>query len=407
MGRIFAPFSLYLYLRDNSDGVETALAQWWRGFAADLTHKKKNPRMLSVEFNKKLGFSMEVLAPSCVKDTNKNVCTPHQPARDGLTDYSPSDKPWDTHRAQSDDVGGIYAGAVEFERYAARMAECSGVLRFGWADLPETGETRLRLREAHFCRVRHCPVCQWRRSLMWQARFYQSLPKLVTEHPKARWLFLTLTVRNCPITELGETLTAMNAAWQRLKDRKEFRPVLGWVRTTEVTRGKDGSAHPHFHALLMVPPSMLAGIHYVKHAKWVELWGDCLRVDYLPNVDVRTVKARAPKSGQTPLDATAAALQGAVAETLKYSTKPADMGADESWFLELTRQTHKRRFVAAGGALADVLKVDQETDEDLTMADGPAESEDDGSRVAFNWRDGERRYRRAPKADKPAGGGDG
>ena len=105
MGRIFAPFSLYLYLRDNSDGVETALAQWWRGFAADLTHKKKNPRMLSVEFNKKLGFSMEVLAPSCVKDTNKNVCTPHQPARDGLTDYSPSDKPWDTHRAQSDDVG--------------------------------------------------------------------------------------------------------------------------------------------------------------------------------------------------------------------------------------------------------------------------------------------------------------
>ena len=57
--------------------------------------------------------------------------------------------------------------------------------------------------------------------------------------------------------------------------------------------------------------------------------------------------------------------------------------------------------------MADVLKVDQETDEDLTMADGPAESEDDGSRVAFNWRDGERRYRRAPKADKPAGGGDG
>jgi len=38
---------------------------------------------------------------------------------------------------------------------------------------------------------------------MWQARFYQSLPKLVEEHPKARWMFLTLTVRNCPIDELG------------------------------------------------------------------------------------------------------------------------------------------------------------------------------------------------------------
>ncbi|MBM2994428.1 protein rep, partial [Escherichia coli] len=42
---------------------------------------------------------------------------------------------------------------------------------------------------------------------------------------------------------------------------------------------------------------------------------------------------------------------GAVAETLKYSTKPADMVADPEWFLELTRQTHKRRFVATGGAL--------------------------------------------------------
>jgi hypothetical protein len=26
---------------------------------------------------------------------------------------------------------------------------------------------------------------------MWQARFYQSLPKIVAEYPDARWLFLT------------------------------------------------------------------------------------------------------------------------------------------------------------------------------------------------------------------------
>jgi plasmid rolling circle replication initiator protein Rep len=319
-------------------------------------------------------------------------------ARDGLTDYSPTDRPWDEHRSIADDVGGIYASAVEFERYAARMDACAGLLRFGWVDTPETGESRLRLREAHFCRVRHCPVCQWRRSLMWQARFYQSLPALVEAHPKARWLFLTLTVRNCAIGELADTIKAMNAAWQRLKDRKEFKPVLGWVRTTEVTRGKDGTAHPHFHALLMVPPSWFKGSNYVKHARWVELWADCLRVDYLPNVDVRTVKPRSPRSGQTPLDATAQALQGAVSETLKYSTKPADMVADEAWFLELTKQTHRKRFVATGGALKHVLKVDQESDEDLALSDG--EGSDDGSRLAFNWRTADQRYRRAPRADK-------
>jgi len=332
---------------------------------------------------------------------SSEIITLNQP-RDGLSDYSPKDAPWDVHRGQSDDVGGIYAAVAEFERYAARMAECGGVLQFGWVTAPKTGETALRLREANFCRVRHCPVCQWRRSLMWQARFYQSLPKIVQEHPKARWLFLTLTVRNCAIGELGETLTAMNAGWKRLIERRDFRPVLGWVRTTEVTRGQNGSAHPHFHALVMVPPSMLAGSNYVKQARWVELWAECMRLDYVPVVDVRAVKAIPSDVAQTSLEAMGFALQRAVAETLKYSVKPADMTVDPEWFLELTRQAHKRRFVATGGALKNVLRVEEETDADLVMADGPAEGDDDGSRLAFNWREIERRYRRAPKADRSA-----
>lgn len=321
--------------------------------------------------------------------------------RDGLADYSSRDKPWDVHRAQAGDVQAIYATVEDFERYAARIDQCSGILSYGWHPDPETGEVLLRLREAHFCRVRHCPVCQWRRSLMWQARFYQSLPAIQEAHPKARWLFLTLTVRNCPVDQLGDTLTAMNAGWQRLKDRKDFKPVTGWVRTTEVTRGRDGSAHPHFHALLMVPPSMFAK-NYVKQARWVELWQEAMRLDYTPVVDVRAVKSKAPKEGQSEAEAAAAALQNAVAETLKYSVKPSDMTDDPAWFLEMTKQVHKRRFVATGGALKDVLRVEEETDEDLTLADGPAPIEDDGSRLAFNWRSDERRYRRFPQRDKDA-----
>ena len=322
------------------------------------------------------------------------------PKLQNLTDYSPDDKTWDSHKSQSDDVGGIYLRAVEFEAYAARMRDCSGLLRFGWSTLTDTGETRLRLREAHFCRVRHCPVCQWRRSLMWQARFYQSLPKIVSDYPKARWMFLTLTVRNCDISDLGETLTAMNSAFQRMKVRKEFKPVQGWIRTTEVTRGRDGSAHPHFHTLMMVPPSMLSGDGYVKHYRWIELWRECLRVDYDPNVDVRAVKPRKPKDGQSLACATAELVRGAVAETLKYSTKPADMVSDPDWFLELTRQTHKRRFVATGGALKDVLKLEQETDQDMVIGDDISDGEDDGSRLAFEWKTEDSKYRRSPAKDK-------
>ena len=93
-----------------------------------------------------------------------------------LSDYSPRDAVWDTQRTLTDSVG-VSTRLLLVERYALRMASCSGLLRFGWSTIMETGETRLRLRSAQFCRVRHCPVCQWRRTLMWQARFYQALRK--------------------------------------------------------------------------------------------------------------------------------------------------------------------------------------------------------------------------------------
>lgn len=315
---------------------------------------------------------------------------------DSLADYSPRDKPWAKHRTFTDGVGGIYATAAEFERYAERMAGCSGVLRFGWSTLKETGETRLRLRSAVFCRCRHCPVCQWRRTLMWQARFYHALPKIVAAYPSSRWLFLTLTVRNCLPEELGALLTQMNVAFKRMEKRKEFAPVQGWIRTTEVTRGKDGSAHPHFHCLLMVPASWFSGVAYVKQSRWVELWQSCLRAEYAPNVDIRTVKS---KTG-APVSNVAEQLQNSVAETLKYSVKPEDMTDDPAWFLELTRQVHRRRFIATGGSLKDVLKLAQESNEDLVIADEMADGTDDGQRVAFVWSGEKQYYRRCPEKDK-------
>ncbi|MBE3060813.1 protein rep, partial [Klebsiella pneumoniae] len=68
------------------------------------------------------------------------------------------------------------------------------------------------------------------------------------------------------------------------------------------------------------PPGMLNGKSYVRHERWVELWRECLRVRYDPNVDVRAVKPRKPQDGESLACATAELVRGAVAETLKYST---------------------------------------------------------------------------------------
>lgn len=313
---------------------------------------------------------------------------PISSGRDGLSDYSPKDAKWDVYRAQTELTADLLAEYDEFQRYAARMADCSGVLLFGWETQPETGETRLRLKQARFCRCRHCATCAWRRTLAMTARFLEALPGLMRDHPKARWLFLTLTVPNCLIEELGETLKAMNAGWGRLVKRQEFKPVLGWARSTEVTQEakRTGYAHPHFHCLLMVPPSWFTR-HYVKQSRWVELWRDCMRLDVDPVVDVRAVKGD---------------VMGAAAETLKtfgYSVKPEQAAADPEWFLEMIRQVHRKRFFASGGALKEAFK-EPETDEEMIQGDQPAEGLDDGSRLAFAWTPTQKRYRRAPKADR-------
>lgn len=313
---------------------------------------------------------------------------PISSGRDGLSDYSPKDAKWDVYRAQTELTADLLAEYDEFQRYAARMADCSGVLLFGWETQPETGETRLRLKQARFCRCRHCATCAWRRTLAMTARFLEALPGLMRDHPKARWLFLTLTVPNCPIEELGETLKAMNAGWKRLIERREFRPVLGWARSTEVTQEakRTGYAHPHFHCLLMVPPSWFTR-HYVKQSRWVELWRDCMRLNVDPVVDVRAIKGD---------------VMGAAAETLKtfgYSVKPEQAAADPEWFLEMIRQVHRKRFFASGGALKEAFK-EPETDEEMIQGDQPAEGLDDGSRLAFAWTPTQKRYRRAPKADR-------
>jgi plasmid rolling circle replication initiator protein Rep len=293
-----------------------------------------------------------------------------------LSDLSEKDKAWDKHRVNADKVSDHYRGSKEFHKYSQRIDFCSQLLDFKLVPDADQGELKLKLSAARFCRVRTCPVCQWRRSLMWKARAYKVLPRIVSDFPKHRWLFLTLTVRNCKITELKDTLTWMNRSWQRLSQLKAF-PAEGWLRSTEVTRGKDGSAHPHFHCLLMVKPSYFAK-GYIKQAEWVELWRRSLRIDYNPVLDVQAVK-----KGQQPM--------GLVPELLKYCVKESDLVADREWFLELTRQLHKMKAVVVGGIFRQYLAELEKEPEDL-IGEAEEDTPDEGH-LYFGWKRKAKKYK--------------
>lgn len=293
-----------------------------------------------------------------------------------LSDVSEKDKPWDIHRLQADKVGFSYRQAG-LEKYSQRINDCSKWLQFAFYGLDD-GSTSLKLFNARFCRVRLCPVCQWRRSLMWLARFFKILPQFQADHPRVQFLFLTLTVKNCQVDDLRETIVWMNKSWEKLTKRKCY-PAIASIRSLEITRGQDGSAHPHFHCLLAVTPAYF-GRGYLTQEKWTDLWQSCLKVDYKPIVHIQKIKTDKQSS-----------LDKAFRETLKYSVKPSDLVTDSDWLESLTKQLHKVRSIAIGGIFKSYL-VDDEPDDLISEgADNDSLGEPQAD-LTFGWRENFKRY---------------
>lgn len=309
-----------------------------------------------------------------------------------LSDVSDRDRPWDIHKDAADIVGRLYRlpQGERFKRLAERIFECSQELEYALDPNRDTGEVRFRLKRARFCRVRFCPICQWRRSLMWKARFMKYV--MVPEFPKGRWLHLTLTVENMPLNGLRAALQEMNRAWERMIQRKNW-PGLGFIRSTEITRAKNDFAHPHFHVLLYVSSSYF-GRGYITHAKWVDMWREALRVDYDPSVKIQAFKLERKVDENTGEERVLPP-----AEILKYAVKPCDLigdaekpgitrsgkRRDAEWLALLTIQTQNLRFISTGGVLKNALQEEVRNDELLCLNENPNDEVEELERCFFYW----------------------
>ena len=316
-------------------------------------------------------------------------------ARDNcLSQISPTDQRFDNFRADADCISKLYAGTF-YHAYASRIANCSPSLEFITGLNLETGEQKLKLKSARFCRCPRCPVCQWRKSLMWRAKVFKIIPKVFEAYPSARFIFLTLTVKTCSLQELRSTLAHMNKSWERLSKRKAF-PGIGWIKTVEVTRCWDDQAHPHFHCLLMVNPSYFGGNYYLSQEKWTELWRKSLRVDYPPIVHIRAVRSL---TGENQ------GMRESVIETLKYCVKPTDIlgdckpsnrVSDQEWLVGLTTELYQTRSISTGGILKGYLQHLESDDnsDDLIHASelGDSELVNNSASLLFDWVEHRKRY---------------
>lgn len=224
-----------------------------------------------------------------------------------------------------------------------RLSSCGEVLKF-----IQQEDGSLKLYQAYFCKNKLCPMCNWRRSMKYSYQTSRIVDEAIRQEPKARFLFLTLTVRNVKGDDLNATLTSLTQSFDRLFRRAKVKKnLLGYLRSVEVTHNeKENTYHPHIHVLMMIRPSYFQGKNdYISQKEWGEMWSQSLKVDYFPVVDIRVVK----QSYQ--------GIEKAIIETAKYPVKPMDLDVTDKQVVDdLYQGLYRKRQLGFGGLFKSIKK---------------------------------------------------
>ena len=293
-----------------------------------------------------------------------------------LQDFSTTGKerPWKLHKRENLRLVEIYKMTKEkklnliSDSRLFDLEHCADTLLF-----MQNAEGKKKLKSANFCRLRLCPMCQWRRSLKMFGQVKKITDKILESDKSIRFIFGTFTIRNCDAKDLEACIDNLNKKFRYLvassltfaPAKKLKQNLLGYLKAVEVTYNtKDKTYHPHLHVIFAVRNTFFSSSkYYMSKKEWINLWQQALGVDYKPQTDIRAIKSGTAK---------------AVAEVAKYPVKTApilSLPDDEAVEVlkTLTLSLHKKRFVAYGGIFKTIKQelkfTDVETDKDLVNVD--------------------------------------
>lgn len=254
------------------------------------------------------------------------------------------DRDWRGRKIMSLKLADIFKELGYRKSLVERLSSCGDVLKF---IRQEDGS--LRLYQAYFCKNKLCPMCNWRRSMKYSYQTSRIVDEAINQEPKARFLFLTLTVRNVSGDDLNKTLTSLTQSFDRLFRRvKVKKNLLGYLRSVEVTYNeKENTYHPHIHVLMMVKPNYFSGRkdNYISQHDWGVMWAQSVKVDYIPVVDIRVVK----QSYQ--------GIEKAIVETAKYPVKPMNLDVTDKQVVDdLYQGLYRKRQLGFGGLFKTIKK---------------------------------------------------
>lgn len=292
------------------------------------------------------------------------------------------DRNWRGRKVLSLKLADIFEDLGYKKSLVERVQTCGDVLRFIRRE-----DGSLKLYQAYFCKNKLCPMCNWRRSMKYSYQTSRIVDEAIKQKPKARFLFLTLTVKNVEGEALNSTISQLTKSFDRLFRRAKVKKnLLGYLRSVEVTHNEDdNSYHPHIHILMMVRPSYFQSKKdYITQKEWGDMWSQSLKVDYTPMLDIRTVKE------------TGKGLRGAVLETAKYPTKPIKMDIGNKQVVDdLYNGLYRKRQLGYGGLFKIIKKqlaLDDVENGDLVHTSDDKENISKGTEIVAIWNANKQNY---------------
>lgn len=277
---------------------------------------------------------------------------------------------------------------IGLDKKSKTVGSCANFIEYG-----VYSDDTARLNKVYFCKDKLCPLCAWRKEL----KLFNQVSKCVDvlQAQKYRFVFVTLTMRNCEATSkaLQETLDDYNAAYVRLVRLNRIKRIVkGAYRAIEVTyNAETDTFHPHMHLIWVVPKNYFDSHDYIKQSELCELWKQSLNIDYTPICDIRVVSGKkVNKNGKIiSFD-----LKSAVAEACKYAIKQSDYlnhsdEVNDKVVMELVKALARRRLVSFYGVFAEVRRQ-LNLDDDIENGDLLHVSDDDNNAellytMCFRW----------------------
>lgn len=305
---------------------------------------------------------------------------------------------------------------------AERCENCGSFLE--WHN--DDNINKCTLVKANFCKDKFCPLCAWRRSL----KLYNQLNKIVDNLCASyRFLFVTLTVKNCTAEQLAETVKTLNSSFTKMMKTKRFKCIAGYFKILEITHDTSefitydmfhgnrkkhikskkryfekqnlhigdknpsfDTYHPHLHIMFAVDEDYFSSKDYITQKDLCDAWSKALNVDYTAVCDIRTV------SDKNSRDKSTISFKSAICEVAKYSVKDTDYLNCSDELIDKTVRTlsdalYNVRLCSFAGVFKEVkqfLKLEDAFESDLLHVSNDEEMHESSEYtvIRYLWQNG-------------------